>query len=232
MTVIPDTAQSCVSARNETGSPELAVAIRVTAAPVVAPSGWANVIFCATFPAVTWKDRCTAGAAVYRSLPPWEATMVHTPAARAVAVVPETVHTGRLPERKATGRPEDAVAISGTRAPALAAEGAVKWMSCGCGPAWISSERATSGADLKMALPPCEAVMVHIPAARAVTVVPDTVHTGRVSERSDTGSCEVARADSTTGLPITVPGGCLNLMVCSLLPAWTVKERAMPGAAA
>ena len=59
MTVAPDTAQSCVSARNETGSPELAVAMRVTAAPVPAPAGWANVIFCATFPAVTWKDPCT-----------------------------------------------------------------------------------------------------------------------------------------------------------------------------
>ena len=66
--------------------------------------------------------------------------------------------------------------------------------------------------------------MVHIPAAWAVTVVPDTVHTGRVSERSDTGSCEVARADSTTGLPTTVGGGCLNLMVCGLVPAWTAEE--------
>ena len=232
MTVVPDTAQSCVSARNETGSPELAVATRVTAAPVPAPAGWANVIFCATFPAVTWKDCSACGAAVYRALPPWEAMIVHTPAASAVAVVPETVHTGRLPERKATGRPEDAVAISGTRDPARAAGGALKSITCGCAPAWISSERATSGAEPNAALPPCEAVMVHIPAARAVSVVPETVHTERVSERSDTGSCEVARANSTTGLPATVPGGCLNLMVCGLVPAWTVKERARPAAGA
>ncbi len=232
MTVDPDTAHARVSARNETGSPEVAVAARVTAAPVRAPSGWANVIFCATFPAVTWKDCCTCGAAVYRALPPWEAMIVHTPAARAVAVVPETVHTGRLPERKVTRRPEDAVAISGTRDPALAAGGVLKSITCDCTPAWISSERATSGAARKAALPPCEAVMVHMPAAWAVTVVPDTVHTEPVSERSDTGSLEVARANSTTGLPTTVPGGCLNMMVCSLLPAWTVKERATPGAAA
>ena len=149
-----------------------------------------------------------------------------------MAVVPETVHTGRLPERKATGSPEVAVAISGTREPALAAGGGLKWIICSCGPAWISSERATSGAGLNAALPPCDAVMVHIPAARAVTVVPDTVHTERVSERSDTGSCEVARADSTTGLPTTVGGGCLNLMACGLVPAWTVKERARSGAGA
>ena len=63
-------------------------------------------------------------------------------------------------------------------------------------------------------------------------MVPDTVHTERVSECSDTGSCEVARADSTTGLPTTVGGGCLNLMVCGRVPAWTVKERARSGAGA
>ena len=105
MTVAPDTAQACVSARNETGSPELAVAVRVTAAPAPAPSGWANEIFCATFPAVTRKDCCACGAAANRALPPWEAMIVHTPAASAVAVVPETVHTGRLPTRKATQQP-------------------------------------------------------------------------------------------------------------------------------
>ena len=232
MTVVPETAHAGVPARNETGSPEVAVARRAAAAPMRAPFGWAKVIVCATFPAVTWKDCVTSGAAVNRALPPWVAVMVHIPGARVVTVVPASAQSAGVPEPKATVRPEVVVAASGTSVPTVTAGSGPKAIFWGCAPAWISREWATSGAALKVALPPWEAVMVHMPASRAVTVVPDTVHTWRGSDRKDTGSREVAEAVSTTRLPATIPAGCVNAIRCGLVPAWILIERATAGAGA
>ncbi len=64
---------------------------------------------------------------------------------------------------------------------------------------------------------------MHAPAAKVVTVEPDTVHTGGVVEVNDTGSPEDAEADKGTGSPTGTPdftaAGCLKLIVCGFLPA-------------
>src|SRR5215472_3820949 len=63
-TVVPDTVHTRgVSEPNDTGSPELADADKVTGAPTFAVGGRAKVIVCAASPACTGKNRVTSGAA-------------------------------------------------------------------------------------------------------------------------------------------------------------------------
>ena len=56
--------------------------------------------------------------------------MAHLPAARGVTVDPETVQIAGLPDEKDTGRPEEAVAVSGTATPASALPGCAKLIVC------------------------------------------------------------------------------------------------------
>ena len=69
-------------------------------------------------------------------------------------------------------------------------------------------------------LPPCEAVIVHRPAATVVTAEPATVHTGVVPELNDTGSPDDADADKVTGAPAFASGGCPNVIVCPAALTW------------
>src|SRR2546426_164053 len=93
-------------------------------------------------------------------------------------------------------------------------------------PGLLDGRDASSGAGAKRALPRCEAVIVHLPGAAVVTVDPDTVHTGGVSEANDTASPDDADADTVTGTPTSAPGGWLKVIVCGACPAWTWNERA------
>ena len=54
------------------------------------------------------------------------------------------------------------------------------------------------------------------PAAVVITVEPETLHTGGVSEVNATGSPEDADADKVTGSPAFAWDGGSNVMVCDL----------------
>ena len=69
--------------------------------------------------------------------------MAHRPAARGVTVDPETAQTAGVPERKDTGRPEEAVALSGTATPASALPGCVNLIVCVCW-TWIDRVAGTA----------------------------------------------------------------------------------------
>ena len=56
------------------------------------------------------------------------------------------------------------------------------------------------------------------PAAVVITVEPETVHTGGVSEVNATGSPEDAAADNVTGSPGLAWDGGSKAMVCDLCP--------------
>ncbi len=69
--------------------------------------------------------------------------MAHRPWASGVTVDPEMVQTVGLPERKDTGRPEEAVALSGTATPASALPGGKKLIVCVCW-TWIDRVAGTA----------------------------------------------------------------------------------------
>ena len=69
--------------------------------------------------------------------------MMQVPAARVRAVAPVTVHTPGVAEWKDTGRPEEAVALSGTVTPAAALPG---WVNVMLWVAFTRNDRVMSGA--------------------------------------------------------------------------------------
>ena len=125
----PETVHTAgVSDRNEIGASRVTEALRVTCAPTLVsgcpgwvPSGWPKVTVCWPGPVPVWKARARLGAAANSAFPACEAVIVHTPAATAVATVPEsvlaTVHTAGVAERNETGSPDDAVACRVTAVP-------------------------------------------------------------------------------------------------------------------
>src|SRR5215472_9405424 len=107
VTVEPDTVHTGgVLEVNDTGSPEVADAAKVSGVPTLTPGGWLKVIVCAADPALTWNDSVTARAGAKPALPPWEAVIVQVPGATVVTVEPDTVHTGGVLEVNDTGSPE------------------------------------------------------------------------------------------------------------------------------
>src|SRR6266496_1231256 len=113
-----------------------------------------------------------------------------------MTVRPDTVHTGGVSEENDTTSPEVADADKVTSTPTASPPGGwLKAIVCDLWPAWTGNERATSRAAAKIALPPCEPVITHAPAATVVTMDPDTVHTSGVSEANDTTSPGAADAD-------------------------------------
>ncbi len=129
-TVVPDTAQaSGVVERNDTVSREDADADSVTGIPAITPArvppGRWKVIACRVRPVPIWTVRAIPAAANEES-PGWVAVIVQAPAPTAVAepvavgpavVMPGTVHTAGVSDRNVTASPDDAFAVSGTRAP-------------------------------------------------------------------------------------------------------------------
>src|SRR5215475_9673860 len=123
-TVVPDTVHTAgVSEVNDTGSPEVADAAKVTGVPALTPGGWVKVIVCGCFPAWISNERATGWAAAKSALPPWAAVIVQMPGATVTTVVPDTVHTAGASEVNDTGSPEVADATKVTSAPAATSGG-------------------------------------------------------------------------------------------------------------
>ena len=73
---------------------------------------------------------------------------------------------------------------------------------------------STGRAGLKLPLPDCDASIVQIPTPTIATLLPDTVHTGRVKLLKTTGRDEVAPAlRENTGTPVLVSAGFAKLIV-------------------
>ena len=83
-----------------------------------------------------------------------------------------------------------------------------------------------------MALPPWEAVIVHVPPVTVWTVDPDTVQTAGVLEANIASSPEDVGADMLTGTPAVMSAGCVKVIVCVACPVVTWNDRATSGAAA
>ena len=110
------------------------------------------------------------------------------PGVSGMTVAPETVHPGGVPEsggacagpaRKDTASPDFAWADATNGTPTVARAGTLNPpMDCGC-PSFdttVNGNEAVAGPNSW--LPPWAAVTVHGPAARVITVSPDTTHAG------------------------------------------------------
>ncbi len=72
-----------------------------------------------------------------------------------------------------------------------------------------------------MALPACEAVIEHMPAATIVAVLLDTVHTANVFEAKVTGLPEAPPVAVSATVPLGLnvwSAGLVKVMVCEALP--------------
>jgi hypothetical protein len=151
-------------------------------------------------------------------------------------VVPLTVHTLSVVDAKDTVRPELAVATkAGGGVPMVWLPGELKVIVCAVNAAAATvKEFETTGAAAKVALPGWLALMVHVPTATSVKVVPLTVQTSGVVEAKETARPELAVADSAGGaMPRVWLPGDIKLMVCAVRAAAdTVKEFETTGAAA
>jgi hypothetical protein len=86
-----------------------------------------------------------------------------------------------------------------------------------------SNERLTSDAAANDESPPCDAVIVHVPADTIVTETFDTVHTLTVDDPNATGSCDdavAATVKSNSPYVLAVNGS--KVMVWLINPAVTV----------
>ena len=112
VTVVPETVQMLVVADVKTTvRPEEAVALIASGLrSKVLVEIAANVIV--WLPLLIVKLRATCEAAFQLVFPAWLALIVQVPTVTKVTVVPETVQTLVVAEVKATGRPEEAVALS------------------------------------------------------------------------------------------------------------------------
>ena len=162
-------------------------------------------------------------------LPACDAVIVQVPAETSVSVVPLTVHTEGVLEVNCTLRPDVAVAESaGGATPMVCVAGAVKLMVCA---PITKKDFGCVGAAAKVLLPGCEAVMMQVPGATRVSVLPLTVHTDDVLEVNCTAKPEVAVAESAEGvLPKVWSPGEVKLMLC--VACTTVKLCVRGGAAA
>lgn len=137
-------------------------------------------------------------AAAQFALPACVAWIVQVPTAASATVAPEMAQTEGVAEAKLTARPDDAVAATvNGGVPKARFESAPKvmvWLSCVTWKLWF-----TGVAAAQSALPACAALIVHVPTAASVAVVPDTVHTAGVVDPKVTASPEDAVALTVNG---------------------------------
>src|SRR5215831_18328398 len=140
---------------------------------------------------------------------------MQVPGAAVVTVEPDTVHTAVLLEVNETDRPDDADADRATDSPTAAGDGWAKAIFCDFFPAGFTwKECCTGRAGAQISSPAWEAVMVQVPGALAVAVVPSTVHTSVVLEVNETGSPEgSAAACSGTRVWAGLSGGRVKVIV-------------------
>src|SRR5713101_8243971 len=155
--------------------------------------------------------RAPSGAGLKLLFPPWDAVIVPLPAAVRVTVLPETV---QLPvAAKLTARPEEAVAamVNGGSLAVLSASGlnVIVWS-----PFAMLNVRATSDAGLKLLFPPWDAVIVQLPAAVRVTVLPETVQLPVAAKLTARPEEAVAVTVNGGSLAVLSPSG-LNVIVWS-----------------
>ena len=134
-------------------------------------------------------------------MPPWLAVMLQVPTAAKDSVLPLAVQTPGVVDAKLTPRPELALADSGGAAmPSVWLPGEANVMVCAInGAAATVNELVTGAAAATPALPLWLAVMLHVPAATSVTVLPLTVQTPAVFDAKLTARPEVAVATKAGG---------------------------------
>jgi hypothetical protein len=141
----------------------------------------------------TVKLRVTSVAAAQFVLPAWVAWMLQVPAVTRVTEFPETVHTVGVVEARLTGKPELAVAltVNGTvvKVRFEIVPKVIVWVPC-----VTVKLRLTGAAAAQFVLPAWLALIVQVPTAIGVTVVPVTMHTPVVDEAKLTVSPELAVA--------------------------------------
>ena len=148
-------------------------------------------------------------------MPACDAVIEQVPAAIKVAVVPLTVQMLVVVEAKETAKPELAVAESVSCVPTVCVPGLAKVMVCAVCAALTVKLCGTMAAAAYVLLPACVASMVQVPAAMKLAVVPLIVQTLAVVEAKETGSPEVAVADSVSGVPTVCGPGLAKVIVCA-----------------
>jgi len=171
--LVPDTVQTpLVDEANVTANAELAVAFNVKVVVAVCAAIVPKVIVCVFRFTV---KLCVAEAGAYVVFPACAAVIVQVPAAGNVTVAPATVQTLLVDEANVTGSPEVAVALNVNGVPAVCAAIAPKVI------VWLAGFTVklcvTAFAAAYVALPGCEAVMVHVPLVNRDTPVWVTVQT-------------------------------------------------------
>ena len=151
-------------------------------------------------------------------MPAWLAAMVQVPIANAVTVLPATLQTVALRLLKATGKPEDALAVMANgAAPTTTSASGLKLMLCVSKAAVMLKLRTTCGAGRKLALPAWSAASVQRPTLIRLTCpAPLTAHTAGVVVANVTTKPELALA-VTKKLPALSARseGAKKLMVCA-----------------
>jgi len=131
-------------------------------------------------------------------LPACPDLIVQVPALRRLAVAPDSVQTVGVLDTRVTGRPDEAVAMTGNAGVPKGTFGsgpkAMVWVPCVTWKVWL-----TAGAAAKMPLPACVAWTVQVPTAASVTVVPDSVQAAGVMEAKLTVKPEDAVAFTVNG---------------------------------
>jgi len=159
--------------------------------------------------------------------------IVHVPAARNVAAVPETVQTVCVAEAKLTARPEVAVPVSVNGVPTVCVAGVAKVIVCAVSAAALTAKlRVTGVAAAKVELPVCVALIVHVPVARKVAVVPVTVQIVCVVEEKLIARPEVEVAVSVSGVPTVCVAGVAKVIVCAVSAAALTAKLLETGVAA
>jgi hypothetical protein len=177
VTIVPDTVHTVVVVEAKfTARPELAVALTVNAPALTAlgEAGWVKLMVWLAFDTV--KLRLTGVAAAQFVLPAWVAWRLQVPAVSSVTELPDTVHTVGVVEARFTAKLELAVAltVNGTvvKVRFEIVPKVMVWVP------WVTEKlRLTDAAAAQLVLPAWLAVIVQVPTAIGVTVVPVTVHT-------------------------------------------------------
>ena len=154
--------------------------------------------------------------------------MVQVPASRNFAVAPLTVQTLVVCEANETVKPEVAVAESVRGVPTVCVPGFANAIVCDSPPTATSSTVLTGRYKLS---PVCIASSTQVPVADIVAVVPLTAQTKGDSEANETGSPELAVAESVTVAPTVCEPTAAKLMVWALWGELLVKEAVHPAIA-
>jgi hypothetical protein len=136
-------------------------------------------------------------------------------------VAPETVQTAVVAELNVTGSPEEAAAWSARMAPWICV--AIAWNEI----VWaapVTEMFCETIAAVWVLLAATEAVIVHVPAVRKLTVVPETVQTVGVVEANVTGELEVVVALSAAVCRAVAAGTVAKVIVDAASTTVTVCE--------